>query len=93
MKPETWRRVKAWRRWWAWRGRRWPAGARTPSSRDESSSYVIIQSLQAASGALPSEFSGTLASDVVTLVKKDVNGEQSSSRRCRDLSEATFASA
>lgn len=42
----------------------------------QSSSYVIIQSLQGASGAAPDEFGGTLASDVQTLVDVDVNGQQ-----------------
>ena len=42
----------------------------------QSSSYVIIQSLQGASGAEPDEFGGTLASDVQTLVDVDVNGQQ-----------------
>ena len=37
---------------------------------------VTISSLEAASGAEPDEFGGTLNSDVITLVKRDVNGQQ-----------------
>jgi hypothetical protein len=40
------------------------------------SSYVIIQSLQGASGAKPDEFGGTLASDVQTLVDVTVGGQE-----------------
>jgi hypothetical protein len=40
------------------------------------SSYVMIQSLQAASGAKPDLFTGTLASDVQTLVDVTVAGQQ-----------------
>ncbi len=43
---------------------------------DASSSYLIIDALEAASGAKPDSFGGTLASDVLTLVKKDVGGTQ-----------------
>ena len=42
----------------------------------QATSYVMIQSLEAASGARPDEFDGTLASDVQTLVDVQVNGEQ-----------------
>jgi hypothetical protein len=42
----------------------------------QSSSYVIVQSLQAASGAEPDEFGGTLSSDVQTLVETNINGQQ-----------------
>jgi hypothetical protein len=38
------------------------------------SSYLIINSLTAASGARPSLFGGTLGSDVLTMVKVTVNG-------------------
>jgi hypothetical protein len=37
---------------------------------------VVIQSLQAASGAEPEELGGTLQSDVVTVVERTVNGQQ-----------------
>jgi hypothetical protein len=37
---------------------------------------VVIQNLEAASGADPSKFAGVLYSDVVTNVKKTVNGQQ-----------------
>ncbi|MCC7042744.1 MAG: hypothetical protein IT183_02710 [Acidobacteria bacterium] len=40
------------------------------------SSYVMIQSLQAASGAKPDQFTGTLASDVQTLVDVTIAGQQ-----------------
>ena len=39
------------------------------------SSYVIVQSLQGASGAEPDQFGGTLSSDVQTLVEANVGGE------------------
>jgi hypothetical protein len=41
-----------------------------------SSSYLIIDSLKAASGAKPGEFGGTLASDVLTYVKKTIDGKE-----------------
>jgi hypothetical protein len=40
----------------------------------QSSAYAIVDSLSAASGAEPTKFSGALASDVLTNVKKSVNG-------------------
>ena len=43
---------------------------------DASSSYLIIDALEAASGAKPDSFGGNLASDVLTLVKKDIGGTQ-----------------
>jgi hypothetical protein len=42
----------------------------------EASSYVMIRSLQGASGAEPDTFSGTLASDVQTLVDSSAGGEE-----------------
>jgi len=48
-------------------------GANLPGN---GSSYVIIQSLQGASGAKPDAFGTTLASDVQTLVDATVNGQQ-----------------
>ncbi|MEW6320781.1 MAG: hypothetical protein AB1635_06815 [Acidobacteriota bacterium] len=41
-----------------------------------SPAFLIIDSLQAASGATPSQFGGTLNSDVITLVEQTVNGQQ-----------------
>ena len=41
-----------------------------------SSSYLIIDSLEAASGAVPAVFSGTLGSDVLTYVNKTIDGKQ-----------------
>ena len=43
---------------------------------DASSSYLIINSLTAASGVKPDTFGGSLASDVQTYVKRDVGGTQ-----------------
>ena len=49
----------------------------TATGRDgTSSSFVIVDSLLAASGAKPSTFGGSLPSDVQTYVKVDVNGQQ-----------------
>lgn len=44
--------------------------------KDSASSYLIIQSLEAAPGVTPDKLAGTLASDVLTKVKKDVDGKQ-----------------
>ena len=43
--------------------------------QSQSSSYVILDSLVAASGVTPTQFAGTLASDVVTIVKSTVDGK------------------
>jgi hypothetical protein len=51
------------------------AGCTTAQRASQSPSYFFIESLQAASGATPDKFGGTLASDVVTFVKQDVNGQ------------------
>lgn len=49
----------------------------TPTTRlDASSAYLIIDSIEANSGAKPDTFGGELSSDVQTLVKKDVDGKQ-----------------
>lgn len=37
---------------------------------------VVVTLLEAASGATPEEFGGTLNSDVITMVERDVNGQQ-----------------
>lgn len=42
----------------------------------QASSYLIVESLLASSGAQPGTFAGTLASDVQTMVDRTVNGEQ-----------------
>lgn len=42
----------------------------------EASSYLIVESLVAASGAQATTFGGTLGSDVLTLVERSVNGVQ-----------------
>lgn len=54
-----------------------PLTACTSTQRQgTASSYVIVQGIQAASGAKPGDFGGTLASDVQTLVDATVNGQQ-----------------
>lgn len=69
----------------AWRAV-WPAlalgavlvplsGCTSQQTQGQASSYVILQSLQGASGAKPDTFGGTLASDVQTLVD---NGDSKS---------------
>lgn len=40
-----------------------------------SSSYVIIASLEGASGAQPTDYGSTLSSDVLTFVKKQIGGQ------------------
>jgi len=42
----------------------------------QASSYLIVESLVAASGAQATTFGGTLGSDVVTLVSRSINGVQ-----------------
>lgn len=42
----------------------------------QASSYLIVESLVAASGARATTFGGTLGSDVITLVNRSINGEQ-----------------
>jgi hypothetical protein len=51
-------------------------GCGTVATSGESSSYLIVQSLQGASGAEPDKLSSTLSSDVLTLVKRQVGGQQ-----------------
>jgi hypothetical protein len=41
-----------------------------------SPSQIVVDRMEAASGAKPTEFGGTLFSDVVTNVRKQVNGQQ-----------------
>jgi hypothetical protein len=53
------------------------AGCTAAQREGQSSSYLIIDSLTAASGAKPQSFSNVLASDVLTLVKgTDASGQQ-----------------
>ena len=51
------------------------AGCGQQNTEGRSPSYLVIESLQAASGAKPTTFSGTLDSDVVTLVSTTVGGQ------------------
>ena len=51
------------------------AGCGQQNTEGRSPSYLVIESLQAASGAKPTTFSGTLDSDVITLVSSTVGGE------------------
>jgi hypothetical protein len=53
-----------------------PAGCTQAQKAGQSPAYLIIDSLSAASGAEPDKLAGTLASDVVTLVKQQINGQE-----------------
>ena len=58
---------------------------------DSANSDLIIDSLQAAAGAKPDTFGGTLASDVLTYVKKDIGGTQVLVPTVfEDIGQATF---
>jgi hypothetical protein len=52
------------------------AGCGEVARNGRAPAMVVISRLEAASGAEPDEFGGTLNSDVLTLVKRDVNGTQ-----------------
>jgi hypothetical protein len=52
------------------------AGCTSAQRQGEATSYVIVDQITAASGATPAQFSGTLASDVQTMVKVTENGQQ-----------------
>jgi hypothetical protein len=53
---------------------------------------LVIQSLEAASGAQPNDMGGTLNSDVVTLVEQTVNGQQTDvPTTFNDIAEVTMA--
>src|SRR5438128_1748759 len=52
------------------------SGCTKAQLNSESPAYAVLDEITAASGAEPSKFSGTLASDVLTMVKKTVNGQQ-----------------
>src|SRR5689334_1719479 len=45
------------------------SGCTSTQTEGQSPAYLIVDSLLGASGATPDKFSGTLASDVITLVK------------------------
>jgi hypothetical protein len=51
------------------------AGCGQQNTEGRSPSYLVIESLQAASGAKPTTFAGTLDSDVVTLVTTTVGSQ------------------
>jgi len=51
-------------------------GCTTAQTNGVSAAYLIIDSMQAASGAKPSELGGVLSSDVLTMVKKTIDGNQ-----------------
>lgn len=52
------------------------AGCAAAGRPGDASSYLIVDSLVAASGAEPDRFGGTLGSDVLTLVNRSVGGSQ-----------------
>lgn len=54
----------------------WSLSCGSLVTQGRSASYVILDSLAAASGARPDEFGNTLASDVLTLVKRIVAGQE-----------------
>lgn len=51
-------------------------GCGQQNTNGRSPSYLVIDFLQAASGATPSEFGGTLDADVVTNVKTTIDGKE-----------------
>jgi hypothetical protein len=51
------------------------AGCGQQNTEGRSPSYLVIESLQAASGAKPTTYSGTLDSDVITLVSTTVGSQ------------------
>jgi hypothetical protein len=72
-------------------GRRWRAASRlalvatalvplanctAAQTAGQSSSYLIVQSIEGANGATPDKLAGTFSSDVFTYVKRQVNGQQ-----------------
>ena len=52
------------------------AGCTSAQLTGASSVYVVLEGLTAAAGAAPADFGGSLASDVQTYVKKDIEGHQ-----------------
>jgi hypothetical protein len=51
------------------------SGCTSAQTEGASSSYLIIDSLQASSGATPTQFGGVLSSDVLTFVSRTINGQ------------------
>ena len=67
------------------------SGCTSAVRSDSASSYLIIDTLQAAAGVKPDTFGGHLASDVLTYVKKDVGGTQVLVPTIfEDIGQATF---
>jgi hypothetical protein len=67
------------------------AGCTAMQRQGLSSSYLIISALQGASGAKPASFGGVLDSDVLTFVKKTIDGkEQLVPTIFDDLGSVTF---
>jgi hypothetical protein len=52
------------------------AGCGDVARTGKSPAYLIITALEGASGAEPNRFTSTVSSDVVTVVNRDVNGQQ-----------------
>lgn len=52
------------------------SGCSKPLTAGQSSSFIIIDALQASSGAEPNQFGGVLSSDVLTLVKAQIDGKE-----------------
>jgi hypothetical protein len=68
------------------------SGCTSVQRQGTSPAFLTIGSLEAASGAAPAGFSGTLASDVVTFVTRDVDGEQvSEPATFEDVARVEFA--
>ncbi len=67
------------------------AGCGDAARTGRSPAFLIVDSVQAASGAQPGEFGSTLLSDVVTLVDRSVNGQTVQvATFFNDLARATF---
>jgi hypothetical protein len=52
------------------------AGCTKKQLEGESSAYAVVDGVFAAAGVRPTDFAGYLSSDVLTYVKKNINGEQ-----------------
>ena len=66
------------------------SGCTSTQTDGVSPSYLIVNSLTAASGAEPDEFGGTLSSDVITFVTSGTGGEKVATVFA-DLGEVNFA--
>lgn len=67
------------------------SGCTSAVRNDSASSYLIIDTLQAAAGVKPDTFGGNLSSDVLTNVKKDIGGTQVLVPTIfEDIGQATF---